>query len=56
MTLDVVPEVENDYEEEPPKKITTPVKSIVYNKGIKKSPSGKIIRNYSPILSKKKGK
>ncbi|OMJ88365.1 hypothetical protein SteCoe_9681 [Stentor coeruleus] len=52
--LDIVPEVEIEHEEEPQKKSTTPVKTAPSIKILKKSPSGKIIRNYSPILSKKK--
>ena len=54
--LDIVPEAEAEIEEEPQKRTTTPVRAPVYNKVIKRSPSGKIARNYSPILSKKKGK
>lgn len=52
--LDIVPEAELEHEEEPQKKPTTPVKAPSAAKALKKSPSGKIIRNYSPILSKKK--
>jgi hypothetical protein len=51
--LDTVLEVENEHEDEPAKKNYTPVKNSAAVK-VKKSPSGKIIRSYSPILSKKK--
>ena len=54
--LDIVPEEEGEHEDEPKRKPTTPVKFTGYNKSVKKSPSGKISRNYSPILHKKKGK
>jgi hypothetical protein len=53
--LDVVLEEEVEHDEEPLKKQKTPVKPQ-NGKTLKKSPSGKILRNYSPILSKKKGK
>ena len=52
--LDIVPEEEVEHEEEPTKRQKTPSKQQVNSKGLKKSPSGKILRNYSPILSKKK--
>ena len=53
--LDIVPEEEEvEHEEEPSKRMKTPSKQQVSSKGMKKSPSGKILRNYSPILSKKK--
>jgi hypothetical protein len=56
--LDIVPEaeVEVENEEEPMKKMKTPAKTFMMGKVIKRSPSGKGIRNYSPILSKKKSK
>lgn len=53
--LDIVPEEELEQEEEPLKKQKTPIKPQA-SKTLKKSPSGKILRNYSPILSKKKAK
>lgn len=56
VTLDVVPEEADDHEEEPRKKPVTPVKFAAGNKAIRKSPSGKLIRSYSPILHKKKSK
>ena len=53
--LDIVLEEDFEQEEEPLKKQKTPIKAQA-SKTLKKSPSGKILRNYSPILSKKKAK
>jgi hypothetical protein len=55
-SLDIVPEAEVEHEDEPLKKTATPMKQLGNSKTMKKSPSGKGIRSYSPILSKKKGK
>lgn len=52
--LDIVPEESLEQEEEPTKRQKTPNKQQAPSKNIKKSPSNKILRNYSPILSKKK--